>query len=90
MKFRKGEQTQMEKRALVISPIAPYFVTPAPMAEPDDEGWYGQIVELLADFRSQVKIIKIRFHVDRLLNQRLNTVQFRRIFTAFPIRCIGC
>ena len=39
----------MEKRALVISPIAPYFVTPAPMAEPDDEGWYGQIVELLAE-----------------------------------------
>lgn len=39
----------MEKRALVISPIAPYVVKPAHMAEPDDEGWYGQIVEILEE-----------------------------------------
>ena len=37
----------MEKRALVISPIASYYVKPSLPPDPDDEGWYGQIVEIL-------------------------------------------
>lgn len=34
----------MEKKALVIDPIAQYYCNPAFDAEPDDEGWYGHIV----------------------------------------------
>lgn len=39
----------MSKRAVIISMIAPYYCEPKPLCEPDDEGWYGQIVEILED-----------------------------------------
>ena len=38
-----------KKKAVVIAPRALYFCTPSWDGEPDDEGWYGQIVTLLED-----------------------------------------
>lgn len=39
----------MKKRAMINVPIAQYFTKPSWDAEPDDEGWYGQLVELVED-----------------------------------------
>ncbi len=39
----------MLKRAIVNVPLALYSCTPSWDGEPDDEGWYGQIVTLLED-----------------------------------------
>lgn len=39
----------MGKRAIINVPLASYFCKPAWDAEPDDEGWYGHIVDLLED-----------------------------------------
>ncbi|HWQ59027.1 MAG TPA: C40 family peptidase [Clostridia bacterium] len=37
------------KKAIVNVPLAAYFCTPSWEGEPDDEGWYGQVVEILED-----------------------------------------
>lgn len=39
----------MGKRAIINAPLAPYLCKPAWDAEPDDEGWYGHVVEILED-----------------------------------------
>ncbi len=39
----------MGKKAIVKVPLAPYFCTPSWEGEPDDEGWYGHIVDILED-----------------------------------------
>ena len=44
-----GKGSNMNKKAIIKVPLAPYFCAPAWDAEPDDEGWYGQAVELVED-----------------------------------------
>jgi len=37
------------KKALIQSPIAPYYLEPKACTELDDEGWYGHIVNIIED-----------------------------------------
>ncbi len=39
----------MNQKAIIKVPLAPYLCGPSWDAEPDDEGWYGHIVDLLED-----------------------------------------
>lgn len=84
----------MEKRALVISPIAPYFVTPAPMAEPDDEGWYGQTVEVLetaeggfykirTPYRYETYVHESHLCMDSAEVERWEKADLRRVWAAW-------
>ena len=84
----------MEKRALVISPIAPYFVTPAPMAEPDDEGGYGQTVEVLetaeggfykirTPYRYETYVHESHLCMDSAEVERWEKADLRRVWAAW-------
>ena len=84
----------MEKRALVISPIAPYVVKPAHMAEPDDEGWYGQIVEILEEaedgfyrirtpYRYETYVHASHLCLDEAEAERWEKADLRRVWAAW-------
>ena len=84
----------MEKRALVISPIAPYVVKPAHMAEPDDEGWYGQIVEILEEaedgfyrirtpYRYETYVHATHLCLDEAEAERWEKADLRRVWAAW-------
>lgn len=84
----------MEKRALVISPIAPYVAKPAHMAEPDDEGWYGQIVEILEEaedgfyrirtpYRYETYVHASHLCLDEAEAERWEKADLRRVWAAW-------
>jgi len=90
----KRRKNLMEKRALVISPIAPYVVKPAHMAEPDDEGWYGQIVEILEEaedgfyrirtpYRYETYVHASHLCLDEAEAERWEKADLRRVWAAW-------
>ena len=84
----------MEKRALVISPIAPYYVKPSLPPDPDDEGWYGQIVEILEQeqdgfykirtpYRYETYVHESHLCLDEAEVERWEKADLRRVWAAW-------